>query len=235
MVCLEWWSFEFVVLCSGFLPKPQIETSVLNISLNTACFVYMIPFGLGAAVSTRVSNELGAGRPEAAKLAVRVVLCLTITGGIIVGTVLIFVRNIWGYAYSNEAEVVKYVAIMLPLLAISNMIDSIQSVLSGVARGCGWQKIGAFVNLGAFYVVGVPSGILLAFVFSIGGKGLWIGLTCGIFVQVVLLSIITLCTNWEKEEIKTKNRVFSSSFPTDIDARTIEKDNGENTKKRVFC
>lgn len=81
--------------------------------------------------STRVSNELGAGRPAAAKLAVQVILCLALTGGIIVGSVLILIRGVWGYAYSNEEEVVNYVAIMLPILAISNMFDSIQSVLSG--------------------------------------------------------------------------------------------------------
>ena len=40
----------------------------------------------------------------------------------------------------------------------------------GVARGCGWQKIGAFVNLGAFYAVSIPSAILLAFVFHFNGK-----------------------------------------------------------------
>ena len=40
----------------------------------------------------------------------------------------------------------------------------------GVARGCGWQMIGAFVNLGADYTVGTPSAILLAFVFHMNGK-----------------------------------------------------------------
>ncbi|KAJ4808161.1 Protein DETOXIFICATION [Rhynchospora pubera] len=216
MVCLEWWSFEFLVLLSGLLPNPKLETSVLSVSLTTASFVFMIPFGLGAAISTRVSNELGAGRPEAAKLAVQVVLCMVSTVGIIVGTVLVLIRNIWGYAYSNEEEVVKYVAIMLPILAISNMFDSIQCVLSGVARGCGWQKNGAFVNLGAFYAVGIPSAILLAFVFHIGGKGLWMGIICGIFVQVVLLLTITLLTDWEKEAMKAKNSVFRSCLTTEM-------------------
>ncbi|RWV96163.1 hypothetical protein GW17_00041150 [Ensete ventricosum] len=40
----------------------------------------------------------------------------------------------------------------------------------GVARGCGWQKIGALVNLGAYYIVGIPSAVLLAFVLHVGGK-----------------------------------------------------------------
>jgi MATE family multidrug resistance protein len=36
-------------------------------------------------------------------------------------------------------------------------------MLAGVLAGCGWQKIGAYVNLGSFYVIGVPCAIVLAF------------------------------------------------------------------------
>nr|CAB3470478.1 unnamed protein product [Digitaria exilis] len=50
MVCLEMWSFELVVLLSGLLPNPKLETSVLSISLNTSAFVWMIPFGLSSAI-----------------------------------------------------------------------------------------------------------------------------------------------------------------------------------------
>ncbi|XP_039142798.1 protein DETOXIFICATION 16-like [Dioscorea cayenensis subsp. rotundata] len=213
MVCLELWSFEMIVLLSGLLPNPTLETSVLSISLNTASLVFMIPFGLGTAVSICVSNELGAGRPNAARLAACVVVVLAVTEGLIVGAAMTLARSLWGHAYSDEEEVVKYVAIMMPILAISNFMDGIQCVLSGTARGCGWQKIGAFVNLGAYYIAGIPSAILLAFVFKIGGKGLWIGILCGLFVQVVLLLTITLCTDWEKEANKARERVHSSTVP----------------------
>lgn len=42
-------------------------------------------------------------------------------------------------------------------------------ICAGVARGCGWQKIGACVNLGAYYIVGIPSAYLIAFVLHVGG------------------------------------------------------------------
>ncbi|KAI3836138.1 hypothetical protein MKX03_028117 [Papaver bracteatum] len=170
MVCLEMLSFELVVLLSGLLPNPKLETSVLSICLNTGALVWMIPSGLGGAVSTRVSNELGAGHPDAARLAVQVVFVLAATEGILIGIIMILIRNIWGSAYSNEKEVVDYVALMMPILAVSNFIDGLQSVLSGTARGCGWQNIGAYVNLGSYYLVGIPSAVLLAFVLHVGGK-----------------------------------------------------------------
>lgn len=40
----------------------------------------------------------------------------------------------------------------------------------GTARGCGWQKIGAYVNLGSYYLIGIPCAVVFAFVLHIGGK-----------------------------------------------------------------
>ncbi|PKI59791.1 hypothetical protein CRG98_019797 [Punica granatum] len=31
MVCLEWWSYELLILLSGLLPNPKLETSVLSV------------------------------------------------------------------------------------------------------------------------------------------------------------------------------------------------------------
>ncbi|CAL0322255.1 unnamed protein product [Lupinus luteus] len=216
MVCFEMWSFELMVLLSGLLPNPKLETSVLSICLNTSGTFWMIPFGLSGAISTRVSNELGAGHPKIARLAVVVVLGMTLILAVSVGTTMILIRNIWGYAYSNEEEVVKYVAIMMPILAISSFLEAVQTVLSGVARGCGWQKIGAYVNLGSYYLVGIPAAVVFAFVLHIGGKGLWLGIVCAVLVQSISLSIITIRTNWEQEAKKATDRVYDSVIPDSI-------------------
>lgn len=173
----------------------------------------MVPLGLGGAVSTRVSNELGAGHPRAARLATRVVVLLALAVGVSEGVVMVLVRHLWGYAYSNEEEVVRYTARMMPLIAVSIVFDGLQSVLSGVVRGCGRQKAGAYVNLAAYYVAGIPSAFVFAFVCRLGGMGLWLGIMCGLVVQMLLLLSITLCTNWNQEALKAKDRVFSSALP----------------------
>uniref|UniRef100_A0A2N9ID80 Protein DETOXIFICATION n=1 Tax=Fagus sylvatica TaxID=28930 RepID=A0A2N9ID80_FAGSY len=140
MICLEYWSFELLVLLSGHLPNPKLETSVLS-------------------VCTRVSNELGAGNPQGARVAIFAVLFLAVTEASIVGTTLIARRHIFGYTFSNEKEVVNYVASMAPLISLSVVLDSILGVFSGVARGSGWQHIVAYVNLPAYYLCGIPIAI----------------------------------------------------------------------------
>ncbi|KAF3952185.1 hypothetical protein CMV_022235 [Castanea mollissima] len=202
MICLEYWSFEMVVLLSGLLPNPKLETSVLSISLNTCWMVYMISVGLGGAISTRVSNELGAGCPHGALLALRVMITLALLEGTTIGITTLLVRNVWGKLYSKEEEVIKYVAKMMPLLALSDFLDGFQCVLSGAARGCGWQNLCSFINLGAYYFVGIPSAVLFAFIFHFGGMGLWMGIICGLSVQVVALVTVNLCTDWNQEAMK---------------------------------
>lgn len=43
-------------------------------------------------------------------------------------------------------------------------------MIEGVAVGCGWQTFVAYVNVGCYYVVGVPLGSLLGFYFKLGAK-----------------------------------------------------------------
>ncbi|CAN1240138.1 Protein DETOXIFICATION 12 [Linum grandiflorum] len=166
MICLEWWSFELLVLLSGLLPNPALETSVLSVCLTTIATFYSIPYGLGAAG-----------------------------------------RHAFGYSFSNDKEVIDYVTRMAPLICLSVIMDSLQGVLSGIARGCGWQHIGAYINLGAFYLCGIPVGVMLGFWTDLRGKGLWIGVQVGAFTQTLLLFIVTICTNWEKQASDARQRI----------------------------
>jgi Na+-driven multidrug efflux pump len=86
------------------------------------------------ACSARVSNELGAGRPEAARLATRVAVALAVLVGLSEGLAIFLARNVLGYAYSNDKEVALYTARMMPILAVSALFDSIQGALSGTVH-----------------------------------------------------------------------------------------------------
>lgn len=54
------------------------------------------------------------------------------------GLMMFLVRNLWGYAYSNEEEVAGYTARMMPILAMSILFDAPQCVLSGTNKPFCW-------------------------------------------------------------------------------------------------
>ncbi|XP_020222939.1 protein DETOXIFICATION 14 [Cajanus cajan] len=210
--CLEWWSFELLTLLSGLLPNPELETSVLSICLSIIATIYTIPESIGSAVSARVSNALGAGNPQAARVSVSAAMALAVLEAILVSSTIFACRHVLGYVFSNEQDVVDYVTDMVPLLSLSILLDTLHGTLSGIARGCGWQHLGAYVNLGAYYVLGIPTAVILSFWLQLRGKGLWIGILVGAFSQAVMLARITSCTNWEIQAIKARERIFQTSF-----------------------
>ncbi|CAL8097048.1 unnamed protein product [Prunus armeniaca] len=97
---------------------------------------------------------------------------------------------------------------MAPLVCLPHVLDSFQGVLTGVARGIGWQHIGACINLEAVYLCGIPVAAILAFWVHFRGMGLWIGIQVGSSVQTILLSFVTTSTNWEKQASKARERIF---------------------------
>ncbi|KAJ8633146.1 hypothetical protein MRB53_026482 [Persea americana] len=206
MVCLEYWAFELLVLLAGLMPDAENTTSLIAICVNTEAVTFMLTYGFSAAVSTRVSNELGAGNVDKAKNAVSVTLRLSVLLATLVILSLIFGHNIWATSFSDSQTIIKQFAYMTPFLAISILFDSAQGVLSGVSRGCGWQHLAAWTNLAAFYVIGMPISILLGFKFGLYSKGLWIGLICGLFCQACTLLLITLRTKWTRMELSVPDK-----------------------------
>lgn len=93
-------------------------------------------------------------------------------------------------------------------------MDSFQIVLSGIVRGCGWQHIGAFVNLGAYDLVAAPVAVLLCFVAHLRGKGLWIGILTGTTVQATSYAVITAMINWKKQASEARKRIFEGTCST---------------------
>jgi hypothetical protein len=56
---------------------------------------------------------------------------LTFITAMCISCTLLLIRNVWGRVYSNEEEVIDAVKGLVPLLAVSTALDSMQAVLSG--------------------------------------------------------------------------------------------------------
>jgi len=55
------------------------------------------------------------------------------------------------------------------------------------------------VNLGAYYLVGAPIAYFLGFGLKLNGKGLWMGTLTGSILNVIILAVVTMLTDWQKE------------------------------------
>lgn len=167
----------------------------------------MISVGFNAAASVRVSNELGGGHPKSAAFSVVVVTISSFVISVVFAILVLLFRHVMSYAFTGGQVIAEAASDLAPLLALSLILNGIQPVLSGVAVGCGWQAFVAYVNVGCYYVVGIPLGILLGFYFNLEAKGIWLGMLGGTAMQTIILLWVTFRTDWEKEVEQAKSRL----------------------------
>jgi MATE family multidrug resistance protein len=88
----------------------------------------------------------------------------------------------------NQA-VIQLAITFLALAALFQISDGAQAVAAGMLRGLHDTRIPMLLALLGYWVLGVPTGSLLAFQFNMGGTGIWIGLVTGLSVVAVLMTL----------------------------------------------
>ncbi|KAI4998054.1 protein DETOXIFICATION 29-like [Hordeum vulgare subsp. vulgare] len=207
MLCLELWYYTAVLILVGLLKNAQLEVDIMSVCINYQLWTLMVALGFNAAVSVRVSNELGANRPKAARFSVIMAVSTSAAIGAVFLAVFLAWRTELPRFFSDNEEVVSEAAKLGYLLAATIFLNSIQPVLSGVAIGAGWQALVAFINIGCYYLVGIPLGVLFGFKLRFGALGIWVGMSIGTLLQTAVLLIICFRTKWEKQAMLAEERV----------------------------
>ncbi|KAL9154855.1 hypothetical protein ABFS82_10G144800 [Erythranthe guttata] len=199
MVCLQLWYYAILVLLAGYMKNAEVSISAFSICLNVFAWEFMISLGIMDAAIVRVANELDRGDAKATKFSIKVLTITSVTIGLLFWIICLVFGKKLGYLFTNEEEVAKYVSDLSPLLAFSVLLNGIYPVLSGVAVGAGLQTRVAIINFVCFYVIGLPIGAVLGYVFQFQVKGIWIGMMIGVVTETVALSFMTWKTNWNEE------------------------------------
>ncbi|XP_057834444.1 protein DETOXIFICATION 27 isoform X2 [Cryptomeria japonica] len=215
MIWLEIWYYRLLVLLTGNIKDVEVAVDSLSICLNINSWEMAIPLGFLASISVRVANELGAGRPEEAKFAVIVSVINSTIIGLVLLVLILALRSDLAQVFTDTIIIQKAVYKLLILLAFTILLNSIQPVLLGVAVGLGWQAFVAYINIGCYYIIGVPLGMILGYLFNFGVTGIWLGMICGTGVQTLALMFITWRVDWDMEakNIENKLKKWSSVKP----------------------
>lgn len=122
--------------------------------------------------SLRVSDELGRGNAGAAKFSIEVILSISICIETLFWIFCLVFHHDISYSFTNDEEVAE-IGSSVSVLAFLILLNSVQLVLTGVAVGAGWQGVVAIIIIGCCYVIGIPLGVLLAYVVHLSIRVLW--------------------------------------------------------------
>lgn len=70
----------------------------------------------------------------------------------------------------NPTTISNQVLLSIYHINIKILLIILIQICLGVAVGCGWQAFVAYVNIGCYYVVGIPIGFVLGFTYDMGAK-----------------------------------------------------------------
>ncbi|XP_019224427.1 PREDICTED: protein DETOXIFICATION 40-like isoform X3 [Nicotiana attenuata] len=207
MLSLECCYYQILVLIAGRLKNAEMSLDSLTICMQILGWVFKISVGFSAAASVRVSNELGAGHPKSAAFSVLIATLSCFLISLFFAILVLTLRHVISYIFTDGKNVANAVSGLTPFLAMSILLNGIQPVLLGVAVGCGWQAFVAYVNVGCYYIIGIPVGSLLCFKWDYGVKGIWLGMIGGTTMQAFILLFVIFRTHWNEEVEKAKKRL----------------------------
>ncbi|GLT40400.1 hypothetical protein SLA2020_145390 [Shorea laevis] len=209
--CLEWWCYEILVLLAGRLANAKQAVGILAIVLNFDYLLYAVMLSLATCVSTRVSNDLGANQPVSAYRSAFLSLAMAAVSGCIGASVMVGARGTWASLFSNDKGTIKGVKKIMLLMAAVEIVNFPLAVSGGIVRGTARPWLAMYANLGGFYLLALPSGVILAFRAGLGLSGLLLGFLVGMVVCLVLLLVFVLRIDWVEEAGKAQ--ILTSGEP----------------------
>lgn len=200
-----------MIMICGLLVNPKASIASMGILIQTTSLVYVFPSSLSLGVSTRVGNELGANRPNKARNAMIVGLTWAIGLGLGAMVFTTLMRHQWGRFFTNDEDILELTASALPIVGLCELGNCPQTTGCGVLRGSARPTVGANINLGSFYLVGMPIAILLGFVVKMGFTGFWLGLLAAQGSCAILMIYVLWTTDWNLQVSRARELTKSSS------------------------
>jgi MATE family multidrug resistance protein len=188
-------AFEVTIFNAAALLMGRIgadELAAHAIALQIASFCFMVPFGIGQAVTVRVGRAYGAQDPGGVARAGWTAYGLGV--GFMVFTALmmllapdLLVAVFLDLSDPKNAPVLGFAVSFLMLAALFQLADAAQAVGSGMLRGLQDTRVPMVYAALGYWGVGLPLGAALAFGTSLRGIGIWIGLAAGLTVVALLM------------------------------------------------
>ncbi|KAF7525563.1 hypothetical protein PCG10_004801 [Penicillium crustosum] len=211
----EWWAFEIVAIAAGWLGI--IPMSAQSVIMTTDQVLNTVPFGIGVAASARIGNLLGARDARGASRTAKAAAYLSIFLGVLIMSILIASRSQFGKIFTDDFDVIRLTAEVMPYVAAFQIADGLNSSCGGCLRGMGRQHIGAAINIVSYYCFALPLGIWLSS-HGHGLIGLWVGQCLALYSVGLLEWGIVSWSDWDEEV----NRAFQR-MDQDEDVEFIEQ------------
>lgn len=182
---METASFSLCAVMVGWLGTTSLAAHQVMITIST--FTFMIYYGLGAAISIRVSLFHGRADVPAVRRVARSGFVLMVALEVLLSTLVFSLRHVVGSWFTDDAVVGQtVVCLMLPFL-IYQFGDGLQITFSNALRGIARVRELMVIAAVAYFVVSLPLAYFFAFVCRWGLVGIWSSFPFGLTLAGALM------------------------------------------------
>jgi MATE family multidrug resistance protein len=164
------------------------------IAIQIAALSFMVPLGLGQAVTVRVGLALGRGDgpgiARAGWTAFAMGVCfMALMALLMVAAPRLLIGAFLDIGDPANGPVVTLAVSFLAVAGLFQIVDGAQVVGAGMLRGLHDTKMPMLFALVGYWLIGLTTGVLLAFPAGWGGVGIWLGLAAGLAIVAVLIML----------------------------------------------
>ena len=184
-------ALEVLMFAAMGLMMATYNTTIISahqIALNYASLTFMIPLGIANAITARVGYAVGAGSAVAVRRAGWVGIGFAAAIALLSTASMLLLPSQITRLYTDNPDVTAMAIGFLSLAAIFQLSDALQVTAAGALRGLKETRYPTLISIVAYWVVGFPSGWLLAKYSPLGPAGYWAGMICGLTLAAVLLN-----------------------------------------------
>lgn len=180
-------AFSFAVIMVGWLGTKQLAAH--QIAINLASISFMCALGISTAGGIRVGNGVGRRDISETRRAGFSAIMLAAAMMATFGMIFISFNKLLPSYYISDTVVISYASSLLIIVALFQISDGVQAVGIGVLRGLTDVRAPMIITFVAYWILGLPSGYLLGFIFKLGVQGVWIGLLIGLTASAIMLTL----------------------------------------------
>lgn len=149
-------------------------------AINFASLLYMVPLSVGMALTITIGYELGAQRYQDARSYGRIGIGSGIFIAVFAGLVLFIFDEKVASLYNTNPEVIELTKQFIYYAIFFQLADAFGAPIQGALRGYKDVNVTFVLSLVSYWIIGLPSGWLLANYTSMGPFGYWGGLIIGL-------------------------------------------------------
>lgn len=182
---LETGLFSLTGIMIGWLGSIALAAHQVVVSISTLGFT--IYYGVGAAISVRVSNFYGRGDIANTRKTTMAGFHIILFLAVIASLIFLSTSNYIGYLFSTSEEVVSLVSTLMLMLLLYQFGDALQITYANSLRGIGDVVSMAVISFLGYLVIALPVCYIFGFILNRGITGIWLGYPIGLTVTGLML------------------------------------------------